>query len=73
MKTGPHLQVAPQGAPTPVVPRKRRVRRRSSPVVAKVLVLNPVALGRLRSAVALGADLEVSFDGYGLIVKAVLA
>jgi len=40
-------------------------------VLAQFAVLNPAKLGKLRAAVALGARLEVTFDGYGLTISAV--
>lgn len=65
------LALPTPAADTAAEPRKRR-KVKPAVVVAKTLVLNPWDNGRLRGAVALGAALEVEFDGYGLTITAVL-
>lgn len=48
----------------------RRPRRRALPAVAQVTLYDPRKLAALRTAIALGGDLVVTFDGYTLTISA---
>lgn len=47
---------------------KRAVRPKSVEI-ARVSVLSPIKLARLRTAIALGEKLAVAFDGMSLVVR----